>query len=757
MTDTAEMILFAPYDRERYVVDERIRQSLTEDEFFTKCYVDFDLEQELKKINTTEAVDFEDEELNLSGDIVKRNQLNYLEQLGDNVDNFYRWIDNNGESIFCIKGDAGVGKTSFLHYLKYMYGDEQFAWEIIDIQKARARVSILKGYQYIDIDHIRNLESMVISMMIDCITDCIFQTNAGIECDDAVILGSFRKFIAAYNERVKSESFLSDFVRGFFECKSLKTSETIAEMRAFAKHIRKKIEKIIRKRGNRTTQIIYDLWEIYEFALKVCHPKKKCIICFDNFERFIGSEEIWNRQLWDFIEDIRHLIQNRIGVDGDFHKHFQFIMFMRNTTTRMANRPLQSIGFGRNELDISDLFPIEDVIKRKLDWYSEHGFDVKDKELVEMILGYGSFDGFGHRSLRTKLCRLFNNNKRYLLRFMTKCIKRTNNIYFKEFSEFANNSRQLNRSLNLYAGRTIIMRMFLDELVNDSFFKNLFVTDETDKQKRLGIARKILIVLKEYSFVNGTKYMPFDEFIAQYVGTSDSIKRFFSDNWQSRRSRMAAILFYMNYYSEDKMDWTHFVDIQYNAGSTDSIHITNYNDLENLICERHDKIGLRIMQGGDAYLEFIVPSFEYFACRALTKKIGEFFPPLFALLPDRTRMENDTGRASDYSCIKMVSRVLHDVVVCVEKLYEDPDTDRLIFRRTRYDIQSRTQIERIVDVHTGYIGNFIRYIKVVYGNDNSIKIVKRSQDLQDTLHRYINLYDKLRTEEGMRWLKRQKY
>lgn len=750
MMDTAKMLLYVPYESEPHGVNNEIKNKLTEDEFFQKCFVEFDWVKEIEKLKKYNVEDFEEDESNVSGEILKRRQIDALETMGKEINNFYNWLENGGESVFCIKGDAGVGKTSFLYYLKYK--DKKNLWKIIDIQKARERVSILKGYEQIDIPFFRELEFKVISVMIDCITDCIFETNEGRQKDETIIFEAFKRFMKKYRNKIDNSPFISEFVRSFFECPDLSDFNTQREMRLYARHIKNQFKSILDIHQENAKLILYDLWSIYELSLEIYNDGQKCIICFDNFERFVGSEEIWNRQLWDFIYDLRHLIQNRVEDNNEFHKQFQFIVSMRNTTSRMSNQPLQSIEFEPNEVDISDIFPIEEIINKKIKWLDNNNFDVPEKDLVEIILGKKSFDGSGIRSLRTKLCRLFNNNKRYLIQFMARCIKETNRESIEEFSKFVDNNYKLSRSMNLYAARTIMLRIFMDGMLNDNFFEHLLVANKSDTQKRLGISRKILIVLKKYTFQNGNKYMPFVDFIRELFGKPDSMECFLGNNWSFIRRQVSMVLFYMNYYNNDKLDWTHFVDIQYNSKDIKDYLVSGYNDLEQLIIDNYDKIGIRIMTGGEAYLEYIVPAFEYFACRAAIGEKGEYYPPLFTLLPSKKQMESDNLKIRELRCIKLIDRVFQDADKCIKQLCKDSDTERLVFCRTIDDRKKRTQIERIVDLHSGYIGNFIQFIDKLYGNSDNENVENNYNQLREELRIYINSYDGLK-EEKTKWLK----
>lgn len=137
---TINKILYVPFN-EDYSVDTNIQKILTEEEFFEECFYMPDFEEEIK-----ELVEKTEEEINaFEIDLTKEELLEKYQQNKREKEAFFNWIENNQNDIYCVKGDAGIGKTTFVHYLEYVYRNTLTEWDIIDMTKSIEAVKILNS------------------------------------------------------------------------------------------------------------------------------------------------------------------------------------------------------------------------------------------------------------------------------------------------------------------------------------------------------------------------------------------------------------------------------------------------------------------------------------------------------------------------------------------------------------------------------------------------------------------------------------
>lgn len=738
----ASVLLYVPFNKD-YTVDDKIRNSLSEQEFFEHCYVNMDINQEIKEVENMKIEELEEGEEGVLGEELKRERITYLKELRNSISNFDSWIKNSGNAVYCVKGDAGCGKSTYLHYLKYIYMNYSIKWEIIDVQKAREIVEILNIN--LQIPKFSLLDYKVISAMLDNILQYIF-----VKKNNHFNFEMIKKQLFSLYQKYKSdvqEDFSDDITKVFFDDSPLFRAE-IENMRKddiekYAQNIFIYIKKLINNEP--PLMILQQLWGVYMHILNSIDEEKKHIIAFDNFERFIGTDEICNKQLWNFIETLRHLLQTCEEADIQFYHHFQMILFMRNTTSRMGNIPLQLVDFEGHELDLSDWFPINRIIEKKLNWYKTNSINITNSELMDMILGDGSFDGNGMRSLQTKLSMLFNNNKRALITLLTHIINNDDEKYLDEFIKFAKNKKRIRMRLNKFAGRSIINRLVLDELQKDNFFKNIFVERAEERSLRLGTARKILIILYNYSLQHNQEYMLLDDLIIEFRNEGrQSINRYFDENYKSERDNIAKILYQMNYYNSRTNDRLHFIDIQYNTADESIIYYVNdYISLEKMIREHHSEIGIRIMPGGKAYLHYFIQSFEYFACRVEKKK--KKIPPLLTLVPNEDDLDN-CSNVLDLEFFGVIDNVFENARDCIIRMKGITDNNRIIYRRTINSPQKK-HCDRIIDSHIGYINNFQQCIRMKYeGVSISFAREKLLLQIYEELDERRRRYDRLREE-----------
>lgn len=311
---------------------------------------------------------------------------------------------------------------------------------------------------------------------------------------------------------------------------------------------------------------------------------------------------------------------------------------MRNTTCKMSRLSFHRLDFGPHELNLNNWFPIDLMISQKCKWYYEHNICTPELRLFDTLLGIKSFDGCGPRSIQQKITLLFNDDKRAIIRLLEKAIcyiepgrvsDETTLMALEEFDRYSSEYGPWSPQLARFAARSIVMRLLYDALKRDGFFQNIVTPERklsevaqedsyTEESDRLGLSRKILTILNNYSLTvehADQQYMPFDDIIPALFGYGKHYINDFLNNVGLRQT-VTKILFYMNYYNTQQDNWLHFIDIQCNLGDENGLlRIGSEDELLKLLIKNHKFVGIRIMPAGKAYLHYVVHSFEYFSCR----------------------------------------------------------------------------------------------------------------------------------------------
>lgn len=786
LNELTSKLLFVPFNRD-YTVPLKIRELLTEDEFFEHCFVNTDFEEEIKRVNKADRISIDD-----SGDklfVWEKAVSEEIQRLKDHQDaekNFWRWIKDDGNGIYCIRGDAGTGKTTYLHHLKYHNKDIPISWEILDIQKAHTPVRFLS--RTLIINNFATLDGKMISVFLIKILNAIFDKseteinslshrNSGsifynllqifkgkprkVESDPESrrIANNLARLYQNYRNNVQ-RSFPLQQTRWFFDDSPLFRKSafeiTKTDLEKFELYLYERVDKLLKEKI--TEEILDSLQDVYMTILRSKDSCRKHIIAIDNVERIIGEHEICNTQAQKLIDHMRHTLDSYAENDPDFFKKFQMIVLMRNTSSRMSDIPLHRIDFGGHELNLSGWFPIDRIVFNKLQWYEKKNIPVEGGYLIDEIIGKNGFDGCGPRSLQVKLSMLFNHNNRVILTLLTKAIELAHEVdpYPLEVFNMFKENKTMPQQLTRFAARTIIIRMVLNVLKDDDFFRKIATqkalkttgnpkssdsihnlnSEEKTYYERLGYARKIFTALYDYSLHHqediAGEFMPFDELIQAMFGAGDHyVRAYFDKNNYEQREMLTQVLFFMNYYDGRKHNWLHFIDIQYNIPNSMGLDVSNEAELQKLIDEKHSEIGIRIMDAGIAFLYYIIQSFEYFSCRVEDEK----FPPLLCLIPTREELSK-CNNIENLPCLSVIRRVSKDAFTCFN-IMEDraqKGAKDIPYRRTLDDMPLDHKT-RVIRAHEGYINNFCDCVKSYYSEDPDLP-----SDVTDKLDL---LYDKL--------------
>ncbi len=687
----ANMLLSSPFDS-MAEIDPQIRRLLTKDEFIEHCFSEPQFEHK--------NLDDESDEL-ISADNYFYNKNELLDQwysLKKYKENFFNWLHNGRtDGVYTISGNAGTGKTTYVNYLCETVADHR--WIVLNMTKASNTVVWLN-------DHMTNFSAFelaykkIYSSILEYIKSAIFDVPAQTDkeyCEKvkATLDRICRNYKNKFGKSIRSKN---------------KFFETLCPLATGGGSGEILIEKIVRHFADSFDKLLSDndfshglprLMEIFLIFIRCLNDEDKMtVIVFDNLERFVCDDELFN----DEIDEIRKKISNYAkNLESDTNRNsnlFKFIMVVRNKTARMLGVRLQSADNLPKNLDISEWFDIYDIIDKKAQWLQNKSVNIKKINFLRSIASDCKVCSTGEvTGLQRFIEPLFNNNKRLIVDFLGMLIERPN--YEKNIELYYNLMKEDNKICR-FAARSIVRGLILQRLeTEDSLFKNL-MTYRDNRTQGIGVTRKILTVLHNSAL----------DAVAD-ISIMDVISRIFNLNeadeyLQANDRRLDSFfqaLFYMNSYNRRTNDWIQLVDLQIKNENKKTV-IERWEDLKDLISKKRSDIYLNIMPAGEAYLRYIVTSFEFFSLRYINP-----YEPLFTLIPDENEM--NSVKTTDIRCFKKICEVSRRASDCISRIN---DNLRLKWERGAHGVLHK---DRIKQAFYDYIDKFLYMLRYRRDSENN--------------------------------------
>lgn len=725
----ANNLLVTPFD-DKSVVSGEVIKKLTEEIFCECCYSHPMFEQNLLPyIQEGENNEYSDSPTHYKA------YTNQVYQQQSEYQNFEAWLNNfEYNKVYTITGNAGTGKTTFINYKKYQETD--IKWIVLDIYRARKYNEWLADIRT-DIKCFEQAQSKVYGSIMNKIWELLFQ---GLDEKKNFSLRVVNDSLTLLTTNYK-KYFFNTYPSGRILLNAL--CEIIEQDGNIESKVEKSAElfkKFIDGNVGRDGEGIVNILNILLLTLRCLYNSQdKFVILFDNFERFIANDEIFNKD----IERIRLLLTNyitHIAQQGCCHKgYFKFAMAVRDSTARMCDVKLHVADVGANNLDLGQWYDIQDIIFRKKKWYSDNKIPVENLDLVEQITGdLRICNDKTITGLKLLISPLFNDNKRLIVDFIGIMVELPENS--KNIESYLNLWRE-DTSQSRFAARSIIRGMILNELEEkpDKLFEHL-KTYSNRRDNGIGDARKILTILYNNIYSGKENELPLSTVLSELLNVQNV-----KDFWDSTdadcvkaRTTISEILFYMNSYNRRENDWIQFIDLQFKDSDHDIV-VEDSDKLEQLLSQNMKKCTIHLMPAGEAYLKYIVASFEFFSLR-YTKK----YAPLFTLIPTPEVMNNCISIKA-LPCYKTIENVVRSAVKCIEILKKKEDTIKLYIGNYTNGIYHHM---RIINQHQSYIKTFRTYIKNKYLNVEDIKepIKTKYSLLCKEIHILGMVYDKYKTD-----------
>lgn len=733
-SDIANCLLWTPFDN-KSINNYDLFSKTTTEEFLNKCFSHpfFDVEG-----NREYSIDYkntEDSDFSTTLDDVKYSM--YIQS--KHCKTFLNWLeqfDNN--KVYTISGNSGSGKTTYIRHLEHTL--KEYEWTVIDVSSRSKNITWIQDITTRVTRYSFAFRKTYAAMLrqIQKITFGISNKN-GEKSKYSLIYDNLNMLINNYRERFQDE---------------LVSGSTLFEMliKVFKENDNEKnivIEcgKVLKEYFANTDDDEDDA--LFDKALDAlllvlrCANKdehKRHIIVFDNFEKFIYDDELYNSEI-DAIR--RNLAENaeRVNEPSNHNCKFKFIMAIRCSTARLSCIRLDPADENPSDLDISSWFDINDIIFRKIQWFEENSVINPNFELTKQISGdLRKCQNNDLTGLKLFIDPLFNDNKRLIIDFIGIIIENHDNVekfdYVSGVKAYKKNW-EYNTDITRCAARNIMKGLILNKLKNsDMLFKHLkgYSVNVLDENitSGLGLSRKILTILYNHTIENNDE-ISLSVILSELYSTRNISADWTSDQFAKRRETLSEILYYMTSYNRRKNDWIQFIDLQYGCCG-EKVLIDSKEQLEELLTEKLDDFKVTIMPAGIAYLKYIVQSFEYFAVRYC-----KIYKPLFMLVPTKDEMIGENINFQSFPCYKTIEFVKNQALTCISQIQDNN-------LKIKIKNGNLSHVERIVNSHRSYINNFIEYIRELYINNIEIDIeVRRNyQKLIDEIAILRNEYAQIR-------------
>lgn len=718
----ANELLVTPFD-DKSNVSSVVSSRLTPEEFCDHCYCNPQFERETSYLN--DELLTSDDILTKSEELVSRL---YIQKTSN--DNFTVWLNNfesDNEKVYTINGNAGTGKTTFINYKKHK--DASAKWVILDVHLARSFDEWIPDI-VTSVSHFEQAHSKVYAVIMNKLWELLFQ---GIDANNNFsifqVYDTLSKLVENYKDR-----FANIFPSGrtlFDELVKIMDSEH--EVYFKVEESAKLFQRYIDGNVNKNEDVVISILNTLLLTLRCLSDdnEEKYVIVFDNFERFIAKDELYNKD----VNSIRSLLTSyvrRVNKLGNCNRNrVKFMLAVRDSTARMCGIRLHSSDSLSSDLDISGWYDTQNIINLKKQWYNQNQIPLTESDTVEQIIGdLRTCTDHSLTGLKLFIDPLFNDNKRLIVDFIGTMIEKPINAKWKRMYIALWNE---NTSRSRFMARSIIRGMILNELerLPDKLFEHLKTYNSHNENSGMGDARKILTILYNNIQSGNANEMPLSLVLSELFHVTD-IQAIWNDEVYAKSVRsVSEILFYMNSYNRRENDWLQFIDIQIRNNSC-SIIAEDSDKFKQLLGNNINNCFIHLMPGGRAYLMYIAASFEFFSLR-YTKR----YSPLFTLIPTPEEiMKYESTEV--IPCYSVMKRVAIYAFKCIESLKHGEDTLKLHIGNS---ITGIYHYERIINQHISYISLFLTYVRDTYfTNEISICVKNKYEDLFLEIEALIDKY-----------------
>lgn len=475
--------------------------------------------------------------------------------------------------------------------------------------------------------------------------------------------------------------------------------------------------------------------------------KKPFIILIDNVDSLsdLHEESMLISAIKDFITNCNFFFGQNINCKGTFegtplNQFIEKIKLVFFLTTRIATikrynelyPDLENL-YGWNSATMPEhYYDHKGIINTRIDYYlkEEKG---KDSETVKELSRIKSLTEIAYSNYNFK--RLFNGNIRF-------CIERLCDIV-----AHYDNSSIVQQCLDLYKMRNkvpeattgangMLLAMLLTEFKNNGVYREKLQLSECKQDDEVSLSRLILTLLREKG--DRCSMLELYNLLSPFFNVDDITNEIWLLNESSRKIWRRLLLFNVKFP-------TSLIELhkQGQAYKDCNVEIQDYSEVD-------------ICTSGKAYIEFVVPHFEFMLSRhnhSIQLLEDRKSQPLFA---DSSESEISTDKLK-YRFEKKINWVYQDVRDCCYNSVHFSDKICNHYKISRDDYINNTVYNymahaqdgtvrfkqsyesRLIFSHIGYIERYRRYLLKKY-RENEDYLVDVNERVINFIQKYISLY-----------------
>lgn len=749
------LLLCTPYEKKN---SRDLDGMLSEEEFNTEMFSKPRYESEINKIDEQIL-----EKSNSTSDKERRYvktlyiQKSQLLQIAKEVYDFENMLVkcHLSKSLAILTAYPGSGKTTYLHNFAFKHKDEikcvffDFTNHKEDLNLFGKDIKIRIFNKSIDM---HNTGYKFISMLLACIDNLLFIKNLRNEYNwvNYVYVEKYKKylseisssFFARFDEKLADSKIHTEF-DGLFNCFANYSNSPGIEIKSY-KEFADSVIKFFSDRLNldemNTERIIIFLLKCITI-INICslentiflERKYHYLYIFDNIEYYINGDAIYdddvitiNRALTTFASHSdQFLCDGMVKGNYIFNSHFQLLISIRNTTNFLKFSK-QDEDFITNQLDITDIFEIEDIHKKKHDFFKEKAIlSLEQQDIYDTLKRVLSDNTIYSNSSAKVIEEMYNQNKRRTTRYLCNILsdekKRKEYNTFRDIIDEMDGSEKTKKDSFKNASRSYIIRLILSDIQQTGYFSELLAVGK-DNAIGKSFARRIMTYLYLKKQADKNTYIGFYSLIKDVF---ESPCDYSVSNLDELCNSVARILVKMNDPDMDRTKWCQLVIIKYTKKHYVDQEVLA-NELKEAYINQNDNIaecGVMITNAGIAYYK-LLPHFEYFACR--------YVPDSMPLYSKDNLISNSSSKPklSDFGCCRIIRTVKEQTFKCIEEIYNqdvaffastgsrsEGKSDFKLMYEGGYLIESKPHVLNILLSHIGYLDNFRGYILLLADAD----------------------------------------
>jgi energy-coupling factor transporter ATP-binding protein EcfA2 len=629
-----------------------------------------------------------------------------------NVDNIFAKVD-----LIHIAGYGGCGKTTYLRHLLWnMEKERKIVCDVVDFEGAN------------------NVAKPIITKIMNEIYE---HENAVYNFFDALINGNLFDISRFDSVRRYMESFAEDIkdARG-----------NAVENKLFNQ----------KKDFDEYNEYVYYLMVIF-FFIQICKKRDNCnkepfIIVFDNADSIssLKEEQTFISALKVFVNDCNFFFGNNIsntrvyreGILGNIIDNSKFVFFL---TTRVVTikrylelEPDLEKVYGWCSLKMPEnYYSHKCIIDKRVEYYSRVEGE-KTSAKIEGLKTIRDMTNIAYKSYNFK--RLFNGNLRFCIDTLCKLATDIfGSIILKDGKILHNESSRCPEAAEGVNG--VWVSVLFNYFKEKGIYQEKLHLSECQYDKRISLSRIILTIVREKG---GSCSMVtlFHMLTSKY--SIDEICRTVWDLSEAKRDCWRRLITFNVNFPSDCSELIRQGEKTYLKDKDYSVEM--YSEID-------------ICTSGKAYLEYIVPHFEFMLSRHRYRQGNIKVNPLFCRSSE-TILEN-SGK-NKYVFENIIDTVFYDVSDCCknatcfsDEMIKNNKLDETSFIGTSYfnfhainrdgTIGARQSYEsRLIFSHFGYIERYRRYLLWKKRNEPEEIRADINKRIVERLSRYLELYNQQR-------------